>query len=114
MKEIVVTVLVASFGALIQELISWYNIRNTLSTEEHQKLMHDAGYWVITALMVVAAGIGTWAWFNGEKHPVREYLLTGAAFPLLLKKGAAAVAGAEQTKLGPEKRSLLRRYFQIN
>ena len=118
------TILVAAFGASLQELVTWYNLRNTLSSDEHRELLHSAAYWAITVLMILASGIGTWIWYNGEKHPLRECLLAGAAFPLLVKKGVSAVIGGGETKLGrlaegddssPARAKLaLTKYFQSN
>ena len=114
MNNILSTILIASFGAALQELVSWYNLRNTLDAETQQKLMKSKAYWVITGLMIVGAGVGTWVWFNGEKHQFREYFLTGAAFPLLIKKGLSAISNGETTKLGDESKSSIQEYFRVN
>lgn len=46
--------------------------------------------------MIVLGSCATCVWFSGEKQNANNYFLTGAAFPLLLKK-ALALVGHEQT-----------------
>jgi len=117
MGQAMTVMLIASFGAAVQELVTWYNIRNQLESAEYQRLIHSSGYWAITALMVLVAGIGTALWFHGEKHSFRDYLLLGAGFPLVLKKGISALMGGSAMKLGKPSgpnAGLLRSYFHTN
>lgn len=101
--------LVASLGAGIQELAYWYEIKEKISAEKYQSLIRSPSYWLVVILMILASGIGTAIWYVEQPQVLRTYLLTGAAFPLVLKKAIAVTLLGEKTKLGPEKIS--RSYF---
>jgi len=93
--------LVASgVGATLQELIYWYDSRSKLETDEYQRMMHSLSYWVITFLMIVLSAIGCCIWYSGQAASGRDYLITGAGFPLLLKKAVSALTSNQNLKLG--------------
>jgi len=96
----------AILGSALQELVYWYDLKGKLQQQRYVRLIHSPSYWIITGLMIVGAGLGTWIWYQGEPTlTLRQYFITGAAFPLLLKKAASAL-GAEKlhlgARLGPE------------
>lgn len=63
-------------------------------------LMTSGLYWAITAATVVAACAGSLLWFYGECQAPKNFILAGAAFPILLKKGIAALNTSATTHLG--------------
>jgi hypothetical protein len=90
---------VATFGAVLQELVFWYDARTKLTELKYKKILRSPGYWIFGILMMVASGVGTWIWFDPDPQKPRTYLLMGAAFPILFKKLVAAFISKE-TKLG--------------
>lgn len=91
-------ILVGALGSALQELLHWYGLREHLATPRYKQLIKSVGYWVVTGLMIVGSGLAVWAWFAGEGDlPARQYLIVGAALPLLLKKAVEAVAGEKPT-----------------
>jgi hypothetical protein len=115
MSESAATVIpIASFGALLQELIHWYALRSKLDVSRYDRMMQSKGYWTITALMVVASGVGTWIWCHGgAQYAPRDYLLYGAAFPLVVKKAVSALGEERHVRFGEADRTPLRDYFQL-
>jgi hypothetical protein len=97
----------ATFGAGLQELVHWYELRNKLDHEEYARLLRSRAYWVVVLLMIVGSGIGTAVWCDGGAYSGRDYMVFGAAFPLLMKKAVAALDTG--TKLG---RGTLRDYLR--
>ena len=95
--------LAAILGAALQELVHWYDIRNTLTQKRYVTLLRSPAYWLITALMVLGSSLGTWIWLDGENQSLRTFLITGAAFPLILKKAVSAIRNGQH--LGAEKPS---------
>lgn len=106
---------VAGLGAAALELVHWYNLRTQLPSSNYRKRLRSLGYWVIVVGMIVVSGVSTWAWYRGDgiTHLYREYLLTGAAFPLILKKVASALAAKTSVELGDDDGSLLTDYLLI-
>lgn len=87
-------ILVGALGSALQELLHWYGLREHLSTPRYKQLVKSVGYWVITGLMILGSGVAVWAWFGGEgNQPARQYLIVGAALPLIFKKAVEAVTG---------------------
>lgn len=80
-------ILLACFGAFLQELIHWHGIRRKLEIKRYKKEMRSFGYWVLTVAMIIASGFGTYFWYEQaiNLHSF-QYIVTGAAFPLLFKK----------------------------
>ena len=91
--KIMTFILIAIFGALCQELLYWYEIRNKLDVEENKKLLRSKSYWITTFLMIVVSGIGTWLIFYAKEvdFPYKIPFVLGAAFPLVFKKIVAAL-----------------------
>ena len=113
--EDVEVMVIAGFGAVAQEFLHWYNLRTQLSSSRYSKTLRSPRYWVMVAGMVLVSGVFTWAWYHGDgaTHLYREYLLTGAAFPLILKKAAAALAANTTVQLGDDDGSILPDYLLI-
>ncbi len=108
-------ILVGALGSALQELLHWYGLREHLSTPRYKQLIKSVGYWVITGLMILGSGVAVWAWFAGDADlPARQYLIVGAALPLLLKKAVEAVTGTKPTTVarGPDSGSKLADYFR--
>lgn len=106
---------IAGFGAAAQEFVHWYNLRTQLSSSRYRKTLRSPSYWVMVVGMILVSGVFTWAWYRGDgiNHLYREYLLTGAAFPLILKKAAAALAANTPVKLGDDDSSTLTDYLLV-
>lgn len=82
--------LTAGFGALCQEVIHWFELRNKLDSDEAKKMYTSIYYWIITALMIILSGIGTMILFYEfpPETPMKSRIpfILGAAFPLIFKK----------------------------
>ena len=83
-------ILIAAFGALVQEIIHLYDLRKTLG-EETSTFLKSWKYWAITLVMIVVSGIGTWVLYhetlNNDDLNIKSVVFTlGAAFPLIFKK----------------------------
>jgi hypothetical protein len=102
-------VLSALFGAAIQEVIYWFDLRRNLDNDEYVKLRRSLAYWVVTALMIVGSAIGTAIWFSDETVSPKNAMVFGAAFPLFLKHVVSA-AGS-RARLGTK--DVLRSYFKM-
>ena len=96
----VFTIVVAGFGSALQELMHWYSARFRLDEKRHQKMLRSPAYWIVTIGLCIGSGIGTWVWFYDEAQTPRTLMLTGAAFPLLLKKAIKAIGDSADTTLG--------------
>lgn len=79
-------ILIAIFGAMCQELLHWYELRNKLDAQQ-RKLFRSKFYWCITISMIIASGIATWILYN-DAIPAKPKLpfILGATFPLIFKK----------------------------
>ncbi|MFP2933898.1 hypothetical protein ACLESO_53970 [Pyxidicoccus sp. 3LG] len=113
-------ILIGALGSALQELLHWYSLREHLSTARYKKLIKSVPYWVVTGLMILGAGVAVYLWFAGEGDaiPARQYLITGAALPLIFKKAVEAVTGAKQPvstaeRAGVPSGSLLGSYFGV-
>lgn len=100
----------AALGAFVQELAHWHILRRKLDQKELRATLQSRAYYAVTILMIVASTIGSWLWFLPDIETPRTYLLTGAAFPVLVKRGIAAFL-KDESELGPEAGSL-RNYFK--
>lgn len=101
--------LVAGLGAISQEIAYWYDLRSKVQAQKYRDLIASPAYWGITLSMIAASAVGTVVWFAGEVQSTRTYLLTGAAFPLILKKAISALL-ARPSRLGAA--SDMRTYFR--
>jgi hypothetical protein len=100
----------AACGALTQELVYWYDIRNTLTAPEYRILIKSITYWIVTTAMVAMSTAGTWLWFDNTNVDARHYLILGASFPLLFKASVAS-STKRRAKLGGSRESRLAMYF---
>lgn len=116
MKPAAFAISVGTFGAVLQELLYWYNARTKLDTEEYKVILTSARYWVVVIAMAIGSGIAAFVWFTPEQQAARTYLLFGAAFPVLFKKAVDAFI-PRQTKLGAveeAKKQPLKNYFRAS
>lgn len=111
--------LAALFGASLQELLYWFDLKHHLDDPENQKTLRSPGYWIITLLMIGASAVGVLYWYGGNRTvEPRDYVLAAAAFPLLFKHAVSAL-GQSRRVLGSRPptpsvvRSSLTSYFQI-
>jgi hypothetical protein len=105
-------IFVAGFGALVVEVAHWYELRHKLS-EKDRAVAATPEYWLITLAMVACSGLGTELWYQGEPAlQARHYLITGAAFPVLLKRAVAVFLSKKLTLGSPDDQiGSLRAYF---
>lgn len=80
-------ILTSSFGALCQEILYWFELRNKLKDKQISNLMRSKFYWIITLLTILISGIGTWILFY-DQIPDKKSIqfILGAAFPAIFKK----------------------------
>ncbi len=109
-------ILIGALGSAFQELLHWYGLREHLSTPRYKQLIRSVPYWVITGLMIIGSGVAVWAWFSGEGEvPARQYLVLGAALPLILKKAVEAATGSKPATTvarGPSSGAKVSDYFR--
>lgn len=68
-------------------------------------MLGSSAYWTITVLMIVGSGVATviWSNFDASMYELRDYLVFGAAFPLIFKKAVGTASKiSPQMKLGAE------------
>jgi uncharacterized membrane-anchored protein len=68
MQTWVTIILPAAFGAAIQELAYWWQLRHKLSARKYQEQMRSTAYWIVVVAMVIGSGIGTLIWCRGESN----------------------------------------------
>jgi uncharacterized BrkB/YihY/UPF0761 family membrane protein len=114
MNPVAFSISVGTFGAILQELLFWYNAKTKLETKEYKDILTSKSYWIVVSAMAIGSGIASYFWFLPEHQTARTYLLFGAAFPALFKKAVDAFI-SKQDHLGLEteeaKPSVLRNYF---
>ena len=88
------------FGAVFQELLHWYYLRNKLDSPKYKSLMKRKNYWLITVLVIVASAFGT-AYFYGSTLGKLELAVISAAFPTLFRKFVTSVKQSD-VKLGEQ------------
>jgi hypothetical protein len=96
---------VAVFGAVLQELSYWYQLRGRLDEPAFSNLIKSKAYWIITSCMIIASPIGVAIWIGDEvdSYKLRDALLFGAAFPMVFRSGVSNVASiGSGPKLGAE------------
>ena len=84
-------------GAVLQEAVYWYGQRedliisnrgntNALENKNDEKSNWKL-YWLITGVMIIGSSFGTYFWVYDRLDTVnlKDVLVTGAAFPTLLK-----------------------------
>ncbi|TMI72331.1 MAG: hypothetical protein E6H09_10630 [Bacteroidetes bacterium] len=102
-------ILVAMFGAFVQEFSHWYEKRKELDNEMFTRLMKSKIYWVIVLAMILVSGIGTYLLFGQDiMGKNKAIFVIGAAFPLIFKK-TVKIAANRDVELGD---NLLEIYFQ--
>jgi hypothetical protein len=110
--------LAAALGALCQEVMQWYELRNKLKDEDFKKLFSSLWYWVITFGTIIFSGVGTTFLFYDPNSAAKVPFIIGAAFPLIFKKLRSAwesrdLGGAE-TDLpnAPSLQEVAKKYYQ--
>jgi len=93
--------LVASFGSLCQEILYWFELKKKMDEAENQKVLKSPYYWVLTVLVIIISGVGTWLLFYDDT-PVKLKIpfVLGAAFPYLFKKIVQATQDKPLPHLG--------------
>jgi len=121
MKPYMFAILVGTFGAVLQELLFWYNAKTKLATDEYRGILMSPGYWIIVTAMAIGSGIAAYIWFFPDAQAARTYLLFGAAFPVLFKKAVDAfitkqttLGGSEQEKKEQAKKNAIKNYFKTS
>ena len=47
MTPVLFSIAVGTFGAILQELLFWYNARTKLDTDEYRAILKSARYWLV-------------------------------------------------------------------
>src|ERR1043165_4312153 len=84
-------ILVPALGSAVQEIIHLYDLRDQLASPQYAGLLRSRWYWVITALMIAASGIGTYLLYGEKIDDTSALFFVGAAFPFLFKNSVARV-----------------------
>ena len=115
MTPVLFSIAVGTFGAILQELLFWYNARTKLDTDEYRAILKSARYWLVFIAMALGAGVASYLWFSPVPQAAKTYLLFGAGFPVLIKKAVDAF-NPPQTHLGPDeaKSEVLHNYFRAS
>ncbi|MDX3916974.1 MAG: hypothetical protein QHC79_25760 [Pseudosphingobacterium sp.] len=92
-------IFIASFGALVQEIIHLYELRAKI-TEPASGILKSRVYWVITIAMIITSGIGTWILYGDTLEIKSVVFILGAAFPSIFKKVVAGAIDNRETVLG--------------
>ena len=53
---------VGTFGAILQELLFWYNARTKLETD--RSIVTSPPYWIVVTAMAVGSGLAAYLWFT--------------------------------------------------
>src|SRR5262245_33102870 len=93
----------ALLGALFQEFLKVYSVW-TSGPADDVTLMKRPGYIILTSVVLLCSAVGSVLWNIGNTIGPRDYLVMGAAFPLIFKAAVnAAVRQHERpTRLGEE------------
>lgn len=83
-------------GAIAQEVLHWYRLRERLGTPRLRALWRSPGYWLVTLAMIVVSGFGADLLYGARLARPDAMFLIGAAFPMILKR-AIAVTGRSGT-----------------
>jgi len=98
--------LVAPFlGAVLLEVIHWYQLRTRLHLARYRKALYSPTYWVVTIAMIMFGGLGALILFGDI--PAAQLLLAGAAFPTIFKKFVALFV-KQHVKLGDDEETSTR------
>ncbi len=89
---------VATFGASVQEVVHWYNLRAVLHHKKYQRLLRSKSYWILTLTMALVSGVGSWLMYGEEMTSTHGQFILGAAFPLLFKKAASVLENPEMVR----------------
>jgi hypothetical protein len=87
-------------GALLMEVLHWYQLRNRLSSRRVTKAARNPAYWVVTIAMIVLGSVGTLIVFGESLQSAGQLLIAGAAFPTIFKKLVSAFADKQELMLG--------------
>lgn len=52
MTPLIFAVGVGTFGAILQELLFWYNPRTKLETDEYRTILKSVRYWIVVTALV--------------------------------------------------------------
>jgi hypothetical protein len=89
--------LAALVGAASMELLHWRHLSRRLASARTKVLLTSLTFWLVTAGMIALSTLGTYFYYWPDHTSPRAALITGAAWPLLLK----AIATPNRTELGP-------------
>jgi uncharacterized BrkB/YihY/UPF0761 family membrane protein len=110
-------VLVGTLGAVLQEVLYWYNAKTKLDTDEYRTILTSTRYWCTIVAMVIGSGFASYIWFMPEHQSPRTYLLFGAAFPVFFKKAVDAFIakdghlGTDVDEESKDKKPIMKSYF---
>lgn len=114
-----VGILAAFFGASLQEIVHWYELRSKLSLKRYKAQLASPAYWIITFTMIAASVCGTILWFaNDHTSPEpKTVMIMAAAFPMFFKRAVDLATRKQDTTLEPRESgtgSVVRDYLSVS
>jgi hypothetical protein len=105
----------AAFGAAMQELIYWWQLRFKLNQKKYIAQIRSPIYWALVFAMIVASALGTVVWFSDHSTVARDCMIFGAAFPLIFKHTVNATTDSRRTLGGNDLsgHEVIRTYFDM-
>jgi hypothetical protein len=106
--------LIAAFGASLEEVFYWRELRTKLSVAKYKVMLTSRTYWMITVSSIGASAAGSLIWYFGQNPAPKDLMLAGAAFPLLFKRAVATFSNRRVlgAKRPTSARLILATYFQ--
>jgi hypothetical protein len=116
MNQLANVLLPAAFGAAMQELGYWWQLRFKLSVQKYRAQIRSPEYWIIVFIMIGGSAVGTMYWFGTQITAPKDCMVLGASFPLIFKH-AVDIMSHKRPTLGNgqdgKRLDILRSYFQM-
>lgn len=101
MDSFLVPFVCALVGAVFQEILKIYTLYSSGTPDDLTRVKRP-GYIILSAIVILCSAAGSVVWNLGNTIGPRDYLVMGAAFPLMFKAAVNAVASSTgRTTLGP-------------
>ena len=109
--------LIAAFGALVQEFLYWWDLRKGLSAKKYKSTLQSKLYWALIVGMIFVSAIGTYILcYEDGIQSMQIPLILGASFPALFKKAVSATSShdfGDDDGSNPSLETITRTYFGL-